>query len=204
VTFLAWKTPSAWAGSVLKDVNALLSDHAYLERKAASNALELFNRWPLPQSPRDWPGALADIAREEGVHLAQVVKLLRSRGGRLQRLHENTYAARLRQHVRRGDGPRELMARILVSALIEERSRERFALLSKTAERPLAGFYRALEVSETGHAAVFVSLAKRVRPAREVAARLKELALEEARIIRSEPSGPRMHSGPGPAEKTIS
>ena len=59
------RTPDSWAGAVIKDVLALLNDHAYLERKAASNALELLNRWPEPDCPHDWVSTLAAIASDE-------------------------------------------------------------------------------------------------------------------------------------------
>lgn len=128
---LKYCTPDAWAGQALRDPRALLSDHAYLEKKAASNALELLNRWPEPLCPNDWVPTLAAIARDETAHLHSVVRLLSQRGGKLERLHKNPYASDLRQLVRKGAGTGKLVDRLLISALIEARSCERFQVLSQ-------------------------------------------------------------------------
>ena len=88
------QTPDGWAEMVLRDPLALLSDHAYLEKKAAANALELLNRWPEPSRPEEWTQTLAAIASDEASHLNGVVRLLTERGGRLERPSQ-----RLRQAV---------------------------------------------------------------------------------------------------------
>src|SRR6516165_719799 len=121
---LASRTPDSWAVAVLEQPLALLNDHAYLEKKAASNALELLNRWPEPSCPAEWAPTLAAIASDEASHLSGVVRLLVERGGRLERTHRNDYANCLRAHVRKGTGSAELLDRLLVSALIELRSCE--------------------------------------------------------------------------------
>ena len=77
---LASRTPDAWAAAVLEEPLALLNDHAYLEKKAASNALELLNRWPEPGCPPDWVQTLAAIASDEAAHLNAVVRLLARAG----------------------------------------------------------------------------------------------------------------------------
>ena len=98
------RTPDNWAAMALRDPLALLSDHAYLEKKAAANAVELLNRWPEPSRPEEWTQTLAAIASDEAAHLSGVVRLLTERGGRLDRAHRNDYARQLRQHVRKGRG----------------------------------------------------------------------------------------------------
>src|SRR4051794_25567303 len=70
---LASRTPDSWAKAVLEQPLALLNDHAYLEKKAASNALELLNRWPEPGCPPDWVQTLSAIASDEAAHLNAVV-----------------------------------------------------------------------------------------------------------------------------------
>ena len=125
------RTPEGWAELVLRDPLALLNDHAYLEKKAATNALELLNRWPEPSCPEEWTLTLAAIASDEASHLSTVVRILVERGGRLERTHRNDYANRLRLHVRKGQGSDELVDRLLISALIELRSCERFDLLAQ-------------------------------------------------------------------------
>jgi tRNA-(ms[2]io[6]A)-hydroxylase len=193
---LRYQTPESWADFPLTQPLALLSDHAYLERKAASNALELLNRWPEPQRPSHWALTLSSIARDEAMHLQQVLRLLADRGGRLERLHRSSYANDLRALVRRGEGPREIMDRLLVSALIEARSCERFFILGRKAQdQELASFYRGLCVSEMGHYKVFLSLAEETVERAEAQARWDEMVEREAVIVRAQPAGPGLHSG---------
>jgi tRNA-(ms[2]io[6]A)-hydroxylase len=194
---LSW-TPDGWAEVALRDPLALLSDHAHLEKKAAANALELVNRWPEPSCPEEWTQTLAGIASDEAAHLNSVVRLLNERGGRLERAHRNDYARRLRQHVRKGRGHEELLDRLLVSALIELRSCERFEILARHCEDrdpELARLYKRLWSSEFGHYRVFLRLAEWVVAPPEVEARWRELLRSEAETIAVQPPGPRMHSG---------
>jgi tRNA-(ms[2]io[6]A)-hydroxylase len=187
-------TPREWALAALADPLALLMDHAFLEKKAANNALELLARWPGEWMP-EWVQTMAAVARDEAAHLAQVTRLLSRRGGRLERVHKNPYAHALRLLVRKGSAG-ELLDRLLVAALIEARSCERFALLAEAAQdEELAAFYRALCASEMGHYKVFLKLAARMvgRPA--AAARWQEMLAEEARILERQAPGPRIHSG---------
>src|SRR4028118_2189351 len=127
---LKYATPPAWAADALRRPLELLNDHAHLEKKAASNALELLNRWPEPSPPENWVAAMTAIARDEVEHLSVVCRLLARRGGRLTRQHRNPYASDLHKLVRRGQGPGELVDRLMISALIEARSCERFRLLA--------------------------------------------------------------------------
>jgi tRNA-(ms[2]io[6]A)-hydroxylase len=181
---------------VIKDVLTLLNDHAYLEKKAASNALELLNRWPEPDCPDDWVTTLAAIASDEAAHLSSVVRLLKRRGGRLERTHRNPYASALRSLVFKGRGNEELVDRLLISALIEARSCERFDVLARCSQDPeLARFYERLSSSELGHYSVFVRLAAQVLPEESVGRRWRELLIAEASIIAAQPPGSRMHGG---------
>src|SRR5829696_6764551 len=131
---LRYKTPASWAQAALRRPLELLNDHAHLEKKAAANALELLNRWPEPSPPENWVAAMTAVARDEVEHLAVVTRLLARRGGRLTRQHANPYAADLHKLVRRGEGRDELVDRLMISALIEARSCERFALLGEACE----------------------------------------------------------------------
>ena len=188
-------TPDEWATDALLDPLALLNDHAHLERKAASNALELLHRWPDPRPPEHWVQMMTAVARDEVEHLAIVTRLLARRGGRLTKHHRNPYAMELRSHVRLGEGTRELADRLLVSALIEARSCERFEILSRHCpDAELIELYRELWTSEHGHYLVFLKLAREVDLEREVDERWSELLDEEAEILRAQTPGPRMHS----------
>src|SRR6266850_46316 len=178
---LEYQTPDRWGEQVLRHLLALLSDHAYLEKKAASNALELMNRWPEPVCPEGWVTTLAGVARDEAAHLNSVARLLSQRGGRLERLHRNPYANDLRGLVRKGGGVQELLDRLLVSALIEARSCERFEVLSRVChDTELAQFYRSLWGSEFGHYTVFLQLARGFVPEWSVEERWSEMVRAEA------------------------
>lgn len=191
-------TPTIWAVEALKDPLALLNDHAWLEKKAAANALELISRWPPPKPPKNWVNVLAGVARDEAIHLSQVVRILGRRGGYLTRSHTNGYANGLRGLVRQGRGSLELLDRLLISALIELRSCERFAVLGEAAEKcdaELAKLYRTLWTSELGHYHVFLKLAGGVVKPEQVAERWEFMLVREAEILALQPPGPRMHSG---------
>src|SRR3954463_12022652 len=111
---LRYTTPDTWAPAVLTAPLALLNDHAHLEKKAASNALELLNRWPEPNPPENWVAAMSAVARDEVEHLSTVSRLLARRGGRLTKQHANPYAADLHKLVRRGRGREELVDRLMI------------------------------------------------------------------------------------------
>jgi len=198
---LRYVTPPAWAPSALLQPLELLNDHAHLEKKAATNALELLTRWPEPNPPENWVAAMTAVARDEVEHLAVVSRLLARRGGRLAKQHANPYASGLHALVRRGRGPEELADRLMISALIEARSCERFRLLGEA--EPLRGdaelrkLYRGLWASEHGHYRTFVQLAEQILPAPAVAKRWAEMLDAEAVLIQRQPPGPRMHGGLG-------
>ena len=187
---LRWRTPPAWTDAALADELALLADHAHLERAAAANAMSLVRRWPEGADPDRWVARLAGIARDEVDHLALVSRTLADRGGRLPREHRNPYAAGLREHVAVGT-PRELADRLYVSALIELRSFERFAMLADSGHE-LAGLYAGLEASEAGHHRVFVHLAAQ---AGGDADRWRWWCEREAEVAASQRPGPRIHAG---------
>ncbi len=194
---LRTRTPSAWATQVLRDPLALLCDHAHLEKKAAGNALDLLNRWPDPSPPAGWIRRLAAIARDEVEHLGIVTKLIERRGGQMTRLHRNPYANALHRLVRRGEGPLDTLDRLLVSALIEGRSCERFTVLAEHCpDEELANIYRGLLASERGHFLTFRELADFVLPdPSAVTHRWQELLDAEAELISGQPASPRILGG---------
>jgi tRNA-(ms[2]io[6]A)-hydroxylase len=173
---------------------SLLIDHAFLEKKAATNALELLTRWPNDWLD-GWVEAMTGIARDEVAHLAQVTRMLLNRGGRFDSFHKNPYANALRQLVRKGE-PTELLDRLLVSALIEVRSCERFYVLAAVSEDvESAGFYRSLHSSERGHYRAFLGLARKFTAPAELETRWHEMLACEAAILAEQEPGPRIHSG---------
>ena len=194
---LRYRTPLAWAAAALRQPLELLNDHAHLEKKAAANALELLNRWPEPSPPENWVAAMTAVARDEVEHLATVCRILARRGGRLTKQHSNRYAADLRALVRHGEGRDELVDRLMVSALIEARSCERFKLLGEACEddRELSKLYRGLWASEHGHYRTFLQLAEEIQPSEKVTRRWDEMLDAEAKIIAAQAPGARMHGG---------
>jgi tRNA 2-(methylsulfanyl)-N6-isopentenyladenosine37 hydroxylase len=188
------RTPIEWGHSVLADPLSLLADHVFLEKKAANNAMELLTRWPNDWVP-GWVETMTAIARDEAAHLAQVTRILIRRGGRLPRIHKNPYANSLRLLVRKGE-PVEILDRLFVSALIEARSCERFAVLAAASEdSELAAFYQALFSSELGHYKVFLKLARKIADDAIVESRWQEMLAAEAEILSQQPKGPAIHSG---------
>src|SRR2546423_2015210 len=85
------QTSLDWGRAVLADPISLLIDHAFLEKKAATNAMELLTRWPNDWLD-GWVDAMTAIARDETAHLTQVTRILQRRGGRMDRVHKNPYA----------------------------------------------------------------------------------------------------------------
>ncbi len=193
---LKYQTPAEWGGQVLRQPLALLSDQAYLEKKAANNALEFLNLWPGAKAPAHWLSSVAAIASDETAHLKMVLRLLEKKGGALEGSHKNPYAVDLHRLVRRGKGKQDLADRLLISALIEARSCERFErLVEACGDAELSKFYAGLIESENGHYRLFVELAKKVLPPREAETRWVQLVGQEAEIIQAQPPGPRIHSG---------
>jgi tRNA-(ms[2]io[6]A)-hydroxylase len=188
------RTPIAWGLAVLREPISLLIDHAFLEKKAATNALELLTRWPNDWLD-GWVDAMTGVARDEVAHLAQVTRLLASRGGRMERFHKNPYANSLRQLVRKGE-PAEILDRLLVAALIEIRSSERFSVLAAAStDGELASFYRSLFSSELAHYKLFLHLARRFTGQAALEARWQQMLAAEAVILAEQDPGPRIHSG---------
>jgi len=183
-------TDPAWAALAVSDLDAILADHAHCEMKAASNALSLAARHPEDPSI---VLALADLAREEIGHFQEVVVWLGRRKIPLGPPPRDEYAAALR-HARVHLGPTTLpplVDRLLVAALIEARSCERFKVLVDTlVDEPLAdlrAFYVRLLAAEARHYTTFVDLAVRAAggEAARVESRLREWAALEGTLVAS-------------------
>lgn len=187
---LGWRTPSEWAAAVLAAPLALLSDHAHCELGAAAAAQALLVRRPEDSCLVE---RLAAHAAEELRHFRAVHRLLLALGGQLEAVRKNAYAEGLLARVERGS----LVDRLLVAALIERRSLERFELLAVAAVpgSPLAALYAELAPSEAGHAALFVELARDHAPG-DLGPRLAGWIAHEAALVQALPFEPRIHSGP--------
>ncbi len=191
---LTWWTPEGWGDAVLADEVALLADHAQLEREAARNALALMRQAPVEVDMLQWTIRLNGIARDEVGHLGAVASRLADRGGTIPRKFSNPYAKDLRALVRPGGGRDSIVDLLLISALIECRSCERFGLLAATGHE-LAPFFGSLMQSELGHHRLFNTLAGWVAGDEAADARWQELLIAEGPIAEAQPLGPRIHSG---------
>lgn len=186
-------TDPRWVNIAEKNLQDILVDHAYCEQKAASSCISLIIRFPDKDKLVEM---LTPVVAEEWSHFERVIEQLRKRGYGLGLPRKDEYVIALNKTARIGGSrERQLLDQLLINALIEARSCERFKLLWKNIADPeLQKFYYELMVSEAGHYKNFIQLAKEYMPAEEVDARWKELLLQEADIIRSLEVRPdRMH-----------
>lgn len=193
------QTDPAWAREAVRDLDAVLVDHAHCEMKAATNALSLVVRHP---GDLALVRALTDLAREELDHFRRVVAFLERRGLALGPPPVDAYAGELRRAMAllpNADIP-AVVDRLLVSALIEARSSERFKLLlealPRTTSPELRVFYEELFACEARHYRTYLDLATQAlrsewKGAQErdvesaVQTRLSLLAEAEGKIVRS-------------------
>jgi tRNA 2-(methylsulfanyl)-N6-isopentenyladenosine37 hydroxylase len=182
-----------WSRIAADDLVATLSDHAHCEKKASASAIALINDYP---EDDELVRAMARLAEEEIGHFREVHALLSARGAVLPRDRGDPYARALFALLRQ-PAERRKLDRLLIAALIEARSSERFRLLraelEQRGESTLGAVFRRLESSESGHAALFVHLASQRFGEEATRARLAELAADEARILADLPLVARIH-----------
>ncbi|MGV3588643.1 MAG: tRNA-(ms[2]io[6]A)-hydroxylase [Adhaeribacter sp.] len=186
-------TDPRWVNIAEKNIEDILVDHAYCEQKAATSGISLIVKYP---DKTKLVEEMTALVAEEWSHFERVMEELKKRGYSLGRNRPDEYVVELLKHIRKGDKrERQLMDHLLVNALIEARSCERFKLLWKNIQdEGLQKFYYELMVSEAGHFVSFVKLAKEYMPAEVVDARLQELLKIEADIIANLEHRPdRMH-----------
>lgn len=186
-------TDPRWVDLAAMSLEDILTDHAYCEQKATSTCISLIQNYP---EREELVEKISPIVTEEWGHFRMVLAELKKRKLKLGRQRKDEYVNQLRKLIRAGDRiERQLMDKLLVSALIEARSCERFRLLSENLPQPeLRKFYRHFMESEAGHYTLFMNLAKKYMPAKEVNARWKEMLDAEREILKSlEVSGERIH-----------
>lgn len=191
LAFLPCATPPAWIERAREQTDILLVDHANCEKKAASTALNLMYRYVEHPALLD---RLSRLAREELRHFEQVIAIMRRRGIDYPQLSAARYAGELRKLVRTHE-PGRLVDTLLVGAVIEARSCERFAALLPVLDAELAAFYGSLLRSESRHFADYLRLAEQLGSKEEVARRLPALLARERMLIESPDSEFRFHSG---------
>jgi tRNA-(ms[2]io[6]A)-hydroxylase len=175
-------TDPRWANIAEKNIEDILVDHAYCEQKAATSGISLIVQFPEREKLVD---VLTDLVAEEWGHFERVLAELKKRGLKLGPKRQDKYVVELNKLERKGGAiERQLMDKLLINALIEARSCERFKLLSEQLQdEGLKKFYYELMISEAGHYATFVDLAKEYMPAEVVNQRFDEMLAAEAEII---------------------
>lgn len=223
--FLGCATPVAWVEWALQNQGIMLVDHANCERKAAESAIATMKRYasgipgiaqhgggreagiqeqgaaegtagrkPRPVVLHELLNKLSRLAREELRHFEQVIAIMRARGMAYPQISASRYPGEMRKQVRNQE-PGRLVDTLLVGAIIEARSCERFAMLVPELDEELATFYASLLKSESRHFMDYLKLAGDISSADEVQGRLVELLRWERGLIESTDEVFRFHSG---------
>ena len=186
-------TDPRWVNMAEMDLEEILTDHAYCEQKAAISCISLIQQYPEREK---LVRELAPIVTEEWGHFRQVLAEMDTRGLQLGAQRKDQYVNALIKFQKK-DGSRDdrLVEKLLVCALIEARSCERFRLLSLyISEESLKKFYYTFMVSEAGHYKLFIELAKLYGDEKKVMSRWKEYLEFEAEMLKTlEVRGDRMH-----------
>lgn len=175
-------TDPRWVNIVETNIDEILTDHAWCEQKAASNALSLIVNNP---NHTEMVTELITLVKEELEHFEQVHNLIKARGQVLGRERKDDYVNELYKFLKKdGSRTQSLVDRLLFSALIEARSCERFRVLSENIkDKELAKFYRDLMISEAGHYTIFIGYARKYADGIDVDKRWKDWLDYEASII---------------------
>jgi len=175
-------TDPRWVNIVEKNISEVLTDHAYCEQKAATNAITLIVRYP--QHPK-LVEEMSKLAIEEMEHFGRVHEKIIERGYQLGRERKDPYVNDLMLFIDKGNSSNKgLVDRLLFSAMIEARSCERFRLLSQEInDADLQAFYHELMISEAGHYKTFISFARQLGLGIDVDQRWEEFLVYEAKII---------------------
>ena len=199
--FLLCKTPHEWTQCANDNLDVLLIDHANCEKKAASTALNLMYRYV------EYPELLlqlSKLAREELRHFEQVVAIMTSRNISYEQISSARYAGELRKNVRTHE-PQRLIDILIVSAIVEARSCERFEGLMQVLDAELAEFYGSLLKSEARHFRIYLDFAKKIDQSKQVESqrngqesfesRVAYFLEEDKRLVESTDTEFRFHSG---------
>lgn len=186
-------TDPAWVNIAEKSIEDILVDHAYCEQKAASNGISIIIKYPEKEKLVD---EVTAIVAEEWGHFRKVLKELEKRGYKFGHKRKDEYVNELLKWIRKsGNHQEQMIDRLMVCAMIEARSCERFRLLSLHIEdEDLKKFYHEFMVSEAGHYITFINLAKEYEKDEVVMKRWDDMLEYEAEIIYSlDQRGDRVH-----------
>ncbi|WP_010227873.1 tRNA-(ms[2]io[6]A)-hydroxylase [Gillisia marina] len=181
---LKLETDPRWVNIVESNIEEILTDHAWCEQKAATNAITIIT---LNSEYPDLVTELLELAKEELEHFEMVHEIIKKRGFKLGRERKDSYVNELYKFMNKGGSRLNSMVdRLLFSAMIEARSCERFKLLSKEIKDPeLSKFYHDLMISEAGHYTTFITFARKYGKDIDVDKRWKELVEFEGEMIKS-------------------
>ena len=186
-------TDPRWVNLAEMSLEEILTDHAYCEQKAATSCISLIQRYPEKTQLVD---ELSPIVTEEWGHFRLVLQELKKRNLKLGKQRKDEYVNKLLQfEITGGREEERLLDKLLICALIEARSCERFKRLSEGLnDEYLRNFYRRFMESEAGHYATFIELAETYIEKSKVRKRWNEWLQYEAGVIKDlEPRGDRMH-----------
>ncbi|MFT4062421.1 MAG: tRNA-(ms[2]io[6]A)-hydroxylase [Edaphocola sp.] len=194
-TILGLKLPTdpRWANIPEISLEDILTDHAFCEQKAASTCISLVQRY---SEYEELVEAVSPVVTEEWGHFRMVLSELKKRGYKLGRQRKDDYVNQLLQHEPKSLSSHDkLLHKLMIAALIEARSCERFRLLSlHIAEEPLRNFYHKFMVSEAGHYRLFLDLAKVYFDEELVRKTWQEWLQTEKNILQGmKPRADRMH-----------
>lgn len=175
-------TDPRWVNIVEKDIEEILTDHAFCEQKAASNAITILVKFP--QYP-DLVEAMIELAREEMLHFQMVHQEIMKRGLKLGMERKDKYIHDLLKFLKKGGNHEQrFVERMLFGAMVEARSCERFKLLSENISDPeLRVFYRELMESEARHYTLFINFARKYAPTINVDERWQEFLKYEGQLM---------------------
>ena len=177
-------TDPRWVNIAESNIEEILSDHAWCEQKAASNAITIIT---INSEHQDLVSDMLDIAREEIEHFKMVHDIIVKRGLTMARERKDEYVGELAQYMKQSNNGSRVsgfVERLLFSAMIEARSCERFKVLSENFKDPeLAQFYRELMESEAGHHVTFLNYARKYGFGIDVEKRWQEWLNFEAGVI---------------------
>jgi tRNA-(ms[2]io[6]A)-hydroxylase len=175
-------TDPRWVNIVEKNIQEILTDHAYCEQKAASNAISIIVKFP---QYSDVVEAMGELVKEEMEHFQMVHREIQNRGLELGKERRDEYIHDLLSYITKGgDEEQQFVERMLFAAMVEARSCERFRLLSEELEDPaLKVFYRELMESEARHYILFLNFARKYAVRIDVDKRWKEFLEYEATLM---------------------
>jgi tRNA-(ms[2]io[6]A)-hydroxylase len=189
--FIKLPTPKAWCDYAITHIPELLNDHAHCERKAAQTAINMISKYPKHPAII---ATMSPLAREELLHFEKVIAIMHQRKLPLMPQMPSTYASELHKIITKHGGKDKLRDELLIGAIIEARSCERFFALNEELEDlELKHFFKSLIKSEARHFEDYLKLAHLY--GENVDSRLEELLYLENQLITQPDPNFRFHSG---------